>query len=104
MIDFNSPKLRAASYLEQARTSRNEGDKKAARYCLERAAFWREVAKQRRLHKLAYDPIQKQSNELLADLFAAHAHIEHLHGLVKKYNLRKITEVVSAWEDSQCQL
>ncbi|MGI2149366.1 hypothetical protein ACRN97_12245 [Shewanella baltica] len=42
--------------------------------------------------------------ELKADLVAAHAHIEHLHGLVKKYNLRKITEVVSAWEDSQCQL
>ena len=41
--------------------------------------------------------------ELKADLVAAHAHIEHLHGLVKKYNLtRKITEVVSAWEESQC--
>ncbi|MCS6102340.1 hypothetical protein [Shewanella baltica] len=43
--------------------------------------------------------------ELEADLVAAHAHIEHLHGLIKKYNLtRKITEVVSAWEESQCQL
>ncbi|GCF88754.1 MULTISPECIES: hypothetical protein [unclassified Shewanella] len=43
--------------------------------------------------------------ELKADLVAAHAHIEHLHGLVKKYNLtRKIAEVVSAWEESQCQL
>ncbi len=49
--------------------------------------------------------VKKELAELKADLVAAHAHIEHLHGLVKKYNLtRKITEVVSAWEESQCQL
>lgn len=41
--------------------------------------------------------------ELKASAAEAHLHIEHLHKLIKQYNLtRKITEVVKAWEDSQC--
>lgn len=41
--------------------------------------------------------------ELQASAAAAHAHIQHLHELIKKYNLTvKITEVVKAWEDYQC--
>jgi len=113
MIPFSSPKFRAGFFLVEAREARLSGDRKEARWCLERASFWRREAS--RCHQLASLMQDAGGFEVVAE--QAHSHIDALHKVLKATyvelplslerselgnKLRTAIDLMMDWESDEC--